>query len=156
MRPILYLGCPQPERATAERILASGDMSIVWAENASYALHELQRCEMPVLIDLSRGAAALQAARDLRTQRPGVLLFAVVDDRRPDLTAEAVLTGVADVFARPPAARRLASAIEREKSYESKQPARTQEIVGDALYSHSPSMREVVALTSRAATMRRA
>ena len=154
MKPILYLGCPQVERAATEKLLAVADMSIVWAENASSALHELQRCDMPVLIDLSRGAAALQVARDLRTQRPAVLLFAVVDDRRPDLTAEAVLTGVADVFARPPAARRLASAIEREKSYASRQPARTLEIVGDALYSHSPSMRDVVALMARAATMR--
>ena len=154
MKPILYLGCPQPERAATEKLLAGANMSIVWADNAGYALNELQRCEMPVLIDLSRGAAALQVARDLRTHRPGVLIFAVVDDRRPDLTAEAVLTGVADVFARPPAARRLASAIEREKSYESRQPVRTLEIVGDALYSHSPSMRDVVALMSRAATMR--
>ena len=83
---------------------------------------------------------------------PGVLLFAVVDDRRPDLTTEAVLTGVADVFARPPAARRLAHAIEREKSYEARQPARPPESVGDALYTHSPSMRDVVALISRAST----
>ena len=154
MKPILYLGCPQPERAATEKILAGADMSIVWADNAGYALTELQRCEMPVLIDLSRGAAALQVARDLRTQRPGVLLFAVVDDRRPDLTTEAVLTGVADVFARPPAGRRLASAIERERNYESKQPTRKPEAAGDALYSHSPSMRDVVALMSRAAAVR--
>jgi DNA-binding NtrC family response regulator len=154
VKPILYLGCPQIERAATEKILAGADMSIVFADNAGYALNELQRCEMPVLIDLSRGAAALQVARDLRTHRPGVLLFAVVDDRRPDLTTEAVLTGVADVFARPPAARRLASAIEREKSYESRQPARKPDTAGDALYSHSPSMREVVASMSRAAAMR--
>ena len=154
MKPILYLGCPQLERAATEKVLAGADMSIIWADNAGYALNELQRQEMPVLIDLSRGAAALQVARDLRTQRPGVLLFAVVDDRRPDLTAEAVLTGVADVFARPPAGRRLASAIEREKNYESKQPSRKVQVPGDALYSHSPSMREVVAMMSRAASVR--
>ena len=153
MKSILYLGCPPAERAEASKLLAGADMSIVWADSVSYALHELQQCDMPVLLDLSRGAAALQIARELRTHRPGVLLFAVVDDKRPDLTAEAVLTGVADVFARPPAPRRLASAIEREKSYESRQPARALEI-GDALYSHSPSMRDVVALMSRAAMMR--
>ena len=105
---------------------------------------------MPVLIDLSRGAAALQVARELRTHRPGVLLFAVVDDKRPDLTAEAVLTGVADVFARPPAARRVVSALEREKSYESRQPARTLEIAGDALVCHSPSMRRGASRSCRA------
>jgi DNA-binding NtrC family response regulator len=154
VKPVLYVGCPQAERATTEKVLAGADMSIVWAENAAHALNELQRQEIPVLIDLSRGAAALQVARDLHTQRPGVLLFAVVDDRRPDLTAEAVLAGVADVFARPPAARRLASAIEREKHYASRQPSRKAEVAGDALYSHSPSMREVVALMTRAASMR--
>jgi DNA-binding NtrC family response regulator len=154
VNPILYLGCPQLERAATEKLLAGGDMSIVWADNAGFALNELQRREMPVLIDLSRGVSALQVARDLRKQRPGVLLFAVVDDRRPDLTTEAVLTGVADVFARPPGARRLARAIEREKSYESHQPGFAPEVVRDALYSHSSSMREVVALMSRAATMR--
>jgi two-component system nitrogen regulation response regulator NtrX len=154
VKPILYLGCPPAERADMTKLLAAADMSVIWADSASHAIHELQQCEMPVLLDLSRGAAALQVARELRTHRPGVLLFAVVDDKRPDLTAEAVLTGVADVFARPPAPRRLASAIEREKSYESRQPARALEIAGDALYSHSPSMRDVVALMSRAATMR--
>ena len=151
MKPILYIGCPQPERAATEKILAGAGMSIVWADNGTQALNELQRCEMPVLVDLSRGAAALQVARDLRAQRPAVLLFAVVDDHRPDLTAEAVLTGVADVFARPPAARRLVNALEREKNYEARPSARTLEMAGDALYSHSPSMREVVTLIARAA-----
>jgi two-component system nitrogen regulation response regulator NtrX len=152
VKPLLYIGCPQPERVAAEKSLAGAGLSIVWVENGVQALAELNRSEMPVLVDLSRGAAALQVARDLRAQRPGVLLFAVVDDRRPDLTAEAVLAGVADVFARPPAARRLARALEREKSYEAHQPARPPENVGDALYSHSPSMRDVVALISRAST----
>ena len=128
-------------------------MSIVWADSASYALHELQQCEMPVLLDLSRGAAALQVARELRTHRPGVLLFAVVDDKRPDLTAEAVLTGVADVFARPPAPA-VWPAPSSARRATSRGSRRALEIAGDALYSHSPSMRDVVALMSRAATMR--
>lgn len=154
MKPILYIGCPQPERAGVEKSLGGAGLSVVWADSGGHALNELQRVEMPVLVDLSRGAAALQLARDLRAQRPGVLLFAVVDDRRPDLTAEAVLTGVADVFARPPAARRVANALEREKTYESRQPTRVPEMAGDALYAHSPSMREVLVLISRAATMK--
>ena len=152
MKPILYMGCPQPERAAAEKTLADAGMSIVWVDNGAHALNELQRGDMPVLVDLSRGGAALQVARDLRAQRPAVLLFAVADDHRPDLTVEAVLTGVADVFARPPAARRLINALEREKNYEARPSARTLEMAGDALYSQSPSMREVVALIARAAS----
>ena len=154
MKPVLYLGCPVAERDATEAVLATANLSVLWAENAAGASAELQKSDMPVLLDLSRGAAALQMARDLRAQRPGVLLFAVVDNRRPDLTTEAVLTGVADVFARPPAARRLASAIERETQHESRVPTRAPDAAGDALYSHSPSMRDVVALMSRASTMR--
>src|SRR4051812_1566952 len=114
----------------------------------------LQKYDLPVLLDLSRGAAALQIARDLRTQWPGLLLFAVADNRRPDLTTEAVLTGVADVFARPPAARRLANAIERELQGDARVQSRPADSANELLYSHSPSMRDVMVLMSRAATMR--
>ena len=48
-------------------------------------------------------------------------MFAVVDARRPDLTTEAVLAGMADVFARPLGGRRVANAIAREQRYESRQ-----------------------------------
>src|SRR5204862_4190047 len=118
------------------------------------ALAELKRRDMPVLFDLTRGVAALQTAHDLRQQRPNTLAFAVVDPRRPDLTTEAVLSGVADVFARPLGGRRVANAIERELAYESRhQENAGEEIAGD-LYSHSPSMREVMSLVARAAAMR--
>ena len=100
MKPLLYVGCPTSERPETESVLASASFSVVWADSAAAAIGELQKQDMPVLLDLSRGAAALQIARDLRAQRSNVLLFAVVDNRRPDLTTEAVLTGVADVFAR--------------------------------------------------------
>jgi two-component system, NtrC family, nitrogen regulation response regulator NtrX len=155
MRSVLYIGCPSSERAGTEQLLASADLAVVWAENSAGAVAELQRrSDMPVLLDLSRGAGALQIARDLREHRPGVLLFAVVDNRRPDLTTEAVLTGVADVFARPPAARRLSSAIERETRDEHS-PVRLPNGSGnDGLYSESPSMRDVTTLISRAASMR--
>lgn len=154
MKSVLYVGCPPGERKDAEILLASANLSVVWADHAPGALAELQRHDMPVLLDLSRGAAVLQIARELRTHRPGVLLFAVVDNRRPDLTTEAVLTGVADVFARPPAPRRLANAIESELQPEARTQTRLADSGGDVLYCHSPAMREVVALISRAAAMR--
>ena len=153
MKSILYLGCPPGERAETERALAEASLSVVWADNAASALTELQHRDMPVLLDLSRGASALQAVRELRAHNLTTLMFAVADARRPDLTTEAVLAGLADVFARPLGARRVASAIQRELGYEGR-PARAHEVTCDDLYSHSATMREVVQMIGRAATMR--
>jgi DNA-binding NtrC family response regulator len=154
MKPILYLGCPALERAETERVLAEAKLAVVYADTAATALIELQRREMPVLLDLSRGAAALQAARDLREERAATLIFAVADARRPDLTTEAVLAGMADVFARPLAGRRVASAIERELGAGARDVRQAAEITSDDLYHHSPAMREVMPVIARAATMR--
>ena len=151
MKSVLYLGCPPAERAETETQLAAESVSVVWADNVGYALDELQRHDMPVLLDLSRGAAALQTARELRSHRAATLVFAVVDPRRPDLTTEAVLAGVADVFARPLGGRRVVNAIARELAYESRSAG--QALPGD-LYSHSPAMRDVMALVVRAAATR--
>ena len=155
MNPILYVGCPAAERAETEKLLAAADVTVVWAESMAYVVDELQRREMPVLLDLSRGAAALQIARDLRTERASTLMFAVVDSRRPDLTTEAVLAGIADVFVRPLGGRRVATAIERERAYGSRRvDAASDAAVDGELYAHSPAMREAMALIARAATMR--
>lgn len=157
MTSLLYIGCPTAERHDTEQLLAGADLSIVWADSASAAVDELQRRgDLPVVIDLSRGVAALQIARELREQRAGLLLFAVADARHPDLTTEAVLTGAADVFARPPAPRRVASAIARETRLDSGS-IRPQSVGGVAdapLYGQSASMRDVTAVMSRAAAMR--
>jgi DNA-binding NtrC family response regulator len=150
MTSIIYLGCPAGERDDAERLLRDGHVSVVWADNVAYALDELGRRDIPVLVDLSRGAAALQLAQEIRTHRASTLMFAVVDERRPDLTTEAVLAGVADVFARPVGGRRVTGAIERELNYESCDGSRS----GDELYSHSPAMRPVIALIDEAAAKR--
>src|SRR4051794_37414731 len=88
---VLYLGCPSAERPEAERALAAAGLSIMFSDTVGAAIAELARRDMPVLLDLSRGAAALQSARELRMQRASTLMFAVVDPRRPDLTTEAVL-----------------------------------------------------------------
>jgi DNA-binding NtrC family response regulator len=153
VKSVLYLGCPVPERAETEKQLAAASVSVVWADSVTNALAELQREEMPVLLDLSRGAAALQTARDLRAQRAATLMFAVVDARRPDLTTEAVLAGMADVFARPLGGRRVANAIARELSYDAR-PERSAASVDGDLYAQSPAMRDVTTLIARAATMR--
>jgi DNA-binding NtrC family response regulator len=152
MKSVLYVGCPASERTETERVLADAGVSVVWAENVAYALAELQRRELPVLLDLSRGAAALQTARELRAHRTSTLMFAVVDVRRPDLTTEAVLAGMADVFARPLGGRRVANAIDRERRYEARETLPPS--YGDDLYTHSAAMRDVMALVTRASTMR--
>jgi len=155
MKSVLYLGCPMAERADTERQLGVADVSVVWADNVGYALTELERRDMPVLLDLSRGASALQIARELRTQRASTLMFAVVDSHRPDLTTEAVLTGMADVFARPLGGRRVANAIDRERKFEMQEldPAFDAHHHHD-LYTHSPAMLEVMGVVTRAAAMR--
>lgn len=155
MKSILYLGCPVSERPDTEKLLGAVNMSVVWADSAAYVLNELQRRDMPVLVDLSRGAGALQVAREIRSHRASTRMFAVVDARRPDLTTEAVLAGMADVFARPLGGRRVANAIERELNDGVRQrPQRAAGANFGDLYSHSPAMRNVMVLIERAATMR--
>jgi DNA-binding NtrC family response regulator len=154
MTSVLYLGCPASERDDAERQLSAGQLSVVWADDLGYALDTLQRRDMPVLLDLSRGAAALQLAHDLRTHRASTLMFAVVDERRPDLTTEAVLAGMADVFARPLGGGRVASAIQREQRYELREGNGSNGKGSDDLYSQSPAMRDVMRAIADAATKR--
>jgi two-component system, NtrC family, nitrogen regulation response regulator NtrX len=125
----------------------------VWSDDAASALSELRRRDMPVLLDLSRGAAVLETARELRAHRAGTPMFAVVDARRPDLTTEAVSAGVADVFARPLGGRQVANAIEREIGYRSRQTGRAADPGRDDLYSHSAAMREVSHAIARAGTI---
>ena len=76
MTSVLYLGCPASERADAENLLSAGQVSVVWADDLACALDALHRRDMPVLLDLSRGAAALQLAHDLRIHRASTLMFA--------------------------------------------------------------------------------
>jgi len=149
---LLYLGCPPSERAETQRALAATDVSVVWADTVGEVLHELHRRDIPVLIDLSRGGSALNAARDLRERRPRTLMFAVVDPRRPELTTEAVLAGMVDVFSRPLGGKRVASAIERELRDDAAQSPRRAK--GGEMYAHSPAMRDVMAIVGRAASMR--
>ena len=152
MKSVVYIGCPSHERVETERSLASASLSVIWADNVALALTELQRNDMPVLLDLSRGTTALQHARELRVQRASTLMFAVVDARRPELTTEAVLAGVADVFARPLGGRRVASAIDRELAPHN--GAGNGHHLHQPLYCHSEAMGEVLALVGRAAAMR--
>jgi DNA-binding NtrC family response regulator len=154
VKPVLYLGCPTSERAGTQALLATADLDVIWADHVDRAIAELQRRDVPVLLDLSRGAGILTAARELYARFAAPVMFAVVDPRRPDLTTEAVLAGIADVFARPLGARRVAHAINREIGYRSRVAGSAAEVSGHDLYAHSPAMREVLALIARASTTR--
>ncbi len=151
---ILYIGCPVSERAEAGRLLAAAALDVLWADSTAGALTKLQRRDMPVLLDLSRGAAALRTARDLRLRRARTLMFAVADIERPDLTEEAVVSGVADVFARPLGPSRVLNALEREGAQHRGRRIRPQAGDWDDLYCLSPSMREVSARTAHAGRLR--
>ena len=150
---ILYIGCPAPERLEAERALAAAALKVVWADTTASALTTLQRTDMPVLLDLSRGAAALQTARDLRLRRARTLMFAVVDMKRPHLTSDAVASGCADVFSRPLGPARVVNALEREGAQLRGRRPQLRDGGGD-LYSLSPSMRDVSERIALASTVR--
>ena len=135
-------------------MLAAGDLSVVWADTCAQALNELERRDMPVLLDLSRDAAPLQIARELRAHRAAPLMFVIVDPRQPDLATEAVLAGVADVFTRPLCGRQVASAIAREQSYGSPPGESTGRSPARTLYDQSPAMRDVSASVAKAAGRR--
>ena len=111
---ILYVGCPSSERPEARRLLASATLDVLWADTAGGALSILRRRNLPVLLDLSAGPTALRMACEMRGRRARTLVFAVADVRRPDLTAAAVASGVADVFSRPLGASRVINALKRE------------------------------------------
>jgi DNA-binding NtrC family response regulator len=151
MNAVLYLGCPPDERADTEKRLGAASVGVVWADSAASLLSELERRDLPVLLDLSHGELALQTARDIRHRRASTLMFAVVDALRPDLTTEAVLAGMADVFARPLGGRRVAGAIARERRYVSRDATPP---TPDDLYCQSPAMHHVMAIVTKAAAMR--
>ena len=153
-KSILYFGCPAPERGDLETQLASGKIHVVWIESSSQAALELSRRNMPVVLDLARGGAALQVAREVRTQHPSAILFAIADYARPELTTEAVLIGVADVFGRPPAPRRIARAVDREINRQSGSASAVADDLltsPDDLYCGSAAMRDVLPLIAQAA-----
>jgi DNA-binding NtrC family response regulator len=151
---ILYIGCPAQERLEAERALAAAALKVVWADTTASALTTLERTDMPVLLDLSRGAAALRTARDLRLRRARTLMFAVVDMRRPHLTSDAVASGCADVFSRPLGPARVINALEREGAQRKGRRLVPRGSGCDDLYSLSASMRDVSARIALASTLR--
>jgi DNA-binding NtrC family response regulator len=150
---ILYLGCPQPARADTEKQLASLGVAVVWADSSLAALAELQRRDLPVLADFSRGGAILEPLRELRAKHPAMLLVAIVDHARPDFANEAVLAGAADILTPPLDARRLVRTLDRERAYASFEVPPAQAEV-DELYYLSPAMRELRSHIAAAALTR--
>src|SRR5262245_1909435 len=138
---VLYLGCPSSQRADTERRLGAASLSVFWADSTSDVLRRPLRPDEPLLIDLSRGAIALQNIRELRAERSATLPFAVIDSSRPDLTTEAILAGVADVFAQPLDGRSIVRGIERELAYAGllDPDRRTETTLDGDLYAQSPS-----------------
>jgi two-component system nitrogen regulation response regulator NtrX len=153
---VVYLGCPESERPDAGSFLAAAGLSVFWAASASDVLGRPHASLGPILIDLSQGAIALHNFRELRAERATTLAFAVVDASRPDLTTEAILAGVADVFARPLDGFHVLRAIERELAYAGglDSDRRIEKNLDGDLYGQSPSMRSVLTLIAKAALTR--
>lgn len=153
--PILYLGCPPGERHQIEGTLADAGFEVTCADDAAVP-HAPTIGDACVLVDLARGAAAVHGARELRAQRPGTIVFAVIDAARPDLATEALLAGAADVFVKPLDGARVRRAADREQAYHASS------VTGHALgalpagdiYGHSPAMQGVLAQVARASAAR--
>jgi DNA-binding NtrC family response regulator len=124
LKSILYVGCPPSERAQIQALFAAADLSVIWAERAARVVAGASGQELPVLLDLAAGPAVLRVLEELRSHGTSALVFAVADLRRPDLTLEAVLAGVADVFTRPLDAEQVLRAIRREQVPSRDTPAR--------------------------------
>jgi DNA-binding NtrC family response regulator len=150
---VLFLGCPQAARGEAEKQLGALRVNVVWADSGPAALAELQRRDLPVLADFSRGAAILEPLRELRAKHPAMLLVAIVDHARPDFASDAVLAGAADVLTPPIDPRRLVRTLERERVYASFQLPSPQTDI-DELYYLSPAMRELRSHIAAAALTR--
>jgi len=133
------------ERAETEQALVAAALEVGWADHGADLARRLG-ADTPVLVDLARGAAALQTVQAIRTQQPAVRTFAVLDAGRPDLAVEAVLAGIADVFTRPLDGRRVVRALAREEQYatalDTGRPV-DDHPTGD-LYAHSPAMADVL------------
>jgi DNA-binding NtrC family response regulator len=150
---ILYLGCPQAARHETEKQLAALRVTVVWADSSLGALAELQRRDLAVLADFSRGGAILEPLRELRAKHPAMLLVAIVDHSRSDFASDAVLAGAADVLTPPVDAHRLVRTLERERAYASFQlPSPRTDV--DELYYLSPAMRELRSHIAAAALTR--
>lgn len=152
-RRALFLEWATAAQAGVERDLAAARLAVTWADSAATAIADLRRTNVPVVVDFARGAAALHVVRELRTQHPSTLLFAVVDPSRPDLAREAVLAGAADLLPSPVAGARLARAIDRELGTTSDKTGRVEPVI-DELYAHSPATRALQAQIAHAAAGR--
>jgi two-component system response regulator HydG len=156
---ILFVGCRSSEREETQRLLRDAALEPVWADTTESALRKVRRREMPVLLDLSRGAAVIHTAQALRARDGRMLMLAVADVSRSELTDDAVVAGVADVLERPLCPRRVAAALERE-GVRPWNPRRSTPVLvrGDLssadLYCLSPSMRAVSVRIARAGAVR--
>ena len=63
MKSVLYLGCPAAERAETETLLAADSVSVVWADNVSYAL---ERAAAARHAGAARSVARRRGAADAR------------------------------------------------------------------------------------------
>ena len=138
-RKVLFLECPAVARAGVERDLATARLGVIWADSAASAITELGRTNVPLVVNFARGAVALHVVREVRTQYPDALLFAVVDSSRPELAREAVLAGAADVLPPSGLGARLVCALDRELGV-SGDPSEGQPAI-DELYAFGPATR---------------
>lgn len=149
---LIYFGA-RHHRRDVEANLAAAGVRMVWTESLADVGRFMADGTPPVMVDLARGVMTLHAVRELRTDEVAPALFAVVDRSRPDLTTEAVIAGVADVFTHPLDAQMVVRALSREAALQAAIASGTQPdaFVSGDLYAQAPTMQAVTALVERAA-----
>jgi DNA-binding NtrC family response regulator len=147
--PVLYLGCPPPDRSHCQRQLDAVNLSVVWVDSIAAALAELRAEALPVLIDLACGSQAVHHTQEVRSRFPLARVFAVADPKHPALTTDAVLAGATDVFPRPLSGRSAAAVAGLLPNRQPRAGA-----VPAGAFVRSDAMRTVMAMAGLSSSMR--
>lgn len=112
-RPILYVGSDS-KRPDVRALMSSIGFGVVWVPDADGAIAELEKQDIPVLVDLNAGREAVQAAVRIREHRPKGAMVLVADPARPDLTEHVHEHGFREVLSRPVSPHALVNALQRQ------------------------------------------
>ena len=147
---LLYLCCPEAERAATERLLRQAGFEPRWADSADAVISALGERESVVLADFA-DSRALGIVRELRRQRPNTFLLAVSDPFRPEAVGEIERAGLPVVLQRPLNPRMLSLLSSANGDGASAEDGRAKPS-RSPVFAESPSMRAALDLATKFAS----